>query len=924
MGAPAAGAAGVGYHCDDRRVRILVTDTLTTPLPSRRALRLWIAAATLSLALAFGLRLFQLDVQSLGNDEILSMRTVEARSIGEMLTATEALRDHPPLYFLVLRGWAGAAGRSDYAGRLLSVAFGLLTVALIGAALKQGGGISLGGLGLVLAAVAPFLIYFAQEARMYAPAGAAVALALVAVVRLVRAPSNRDFALFGGACLLGFYLDLTTAPALLFLAIALLIRFRRDPRSVAKLVAAGGAALILYLPWTLFQPAFESVYAGAAGTTELGEALGLAVPALVAGGTLAGQWVTPAAAVILLLAGLAMLLPVGRPSLRWILPLVVVGAVAAPIVLSQTGLGFAQRHIYPVAPVAVAFLAVAMVAAYRFPGPLGIAGLVVVAAMVVSNASYFTDPRQQRPDFRAAARFLEERMRPGDRLLYNAPWAEQPISYYLRGERVSEGMPPDVAAEREAAVAQLERLDSVRGRLWLVEWQQWFSDGERFVNGWMLDNAARFDRYDAPFVSIGGFITGDPVLAELPDGIEPRDAVFGDVIRLAGSTLDQSELSRGWLFVDLYWESLAPAGDDYKVFAQLIDESGAVWAQTDREPVAGSLPTSEWRPGQIVADPYEIRIPPGTPPGAYGLIAGLYQAESGQRLGTPALDGGMIGVVNIGPPEKTTAPEALPAGRQLDFRTGGLRLVGFEPPSEGGQSLLQGDQVTALLGWTAMTERPAGAPELVLVGSDGGIAARSPASPGGGYPASAWRRGESMMDRARLRIPANTAPGRYQLAVAGGGARVELFSVTVEEVERSFALPAIETAVGAMFGEVAELVGVDPNQSDGVAPRGTIDLTLVWRAVGAPNRDYSVFVHLVDRDGRIRGQSDGPPDGGLQPTGRWIAGQVVVDRRHFSVSNEALPGVHRLIAGLYDPITGARVATTAGEDAVEIGRIVVR
>ncbi len=53
-------------------------------------------------------------------------------------------------------------------------------------------------------------------------------------------------------------------------------------------------------------------------------------------------------------------------------------------------------------------------------------------------------------------------------------------------------------------------------------------------------------------------------------------------------------------------------------------------------PRGGTYPTSRWRPGEVVTDPYEITLPADLPPGEYPIEVGLYIAETGQRL---AVDG---------------------------------------------------------------------------------------------------------------------------------------------------------------------------------------------------------------------------------------------------------------------------------------------
>lgn len=79
--------------------------------------------------LAFGLRLYRLDFQSIWWDEGHSI-LVAVQPISQIPTLP-AMDVHPPAYFALLHGWIDLAGRSEFALRYLSTIFSLLTVALL-------------------------------------------------------------------------------------------------------------------------------------------------------------------------------------------------------------------------------------------------------------------------------------------------------------------------------------------------------------------------------------------------------------------------------------------------------------------------------------------------------------------------------------------------------------------------------------------------------------------------------------------------------------------------------------------------------------------------------------------------------------------------------------------------------------------------
>jgi uncharacterized membrane protein len=122
------------------------------------------------LLLAFALRVYRLDAQSLWYDEAVSAQ-LAAKGLAE-LTRWTANDIQPPLYYFVLSGWNRLAGDNEWALRFPSVAFGVLGVALAWSLARrifgQGrDGVVAAAIAALLAAVSPLYVYYGQEARMY-------------------------------------------------------------------------------------------------------------------------------------------------------------------------------------------------------------------------------------------------------------------------------------------------------------------------------------------------------------------------------------------------------------------------------------------------------------------------------------------------------------------------------------------------------------------------------------------------------------------------------------------------------------------------------------------------------------------------------------------------------------------------------------
>ncbi|MCL4534014.1 MAG: DUF2079 domain-containing protein [Bacteroidetes bacterium] len=127
--------------------------------------------------------------------------------------------------------------------------------------------------------------------------------------------------------------------------------------------------------------------------------------------------------------------------------------------------------------------------------------------------------------------------------------------------------------------------------------------------------------------------------------------------------------------------------------------------------------------------------------------------------------------------------------------------------------------------------------------------------------------------------------------------------------------------VGVTFGDQIALAGfrsAGPQASSGE----TLALKLYWQAKRAPDADYTVFVHLVDRDGRRWGQHDDYPVGKYFPTSEWEPGRLLQSDWTIPIPADAPPGEYRLLVGIYDFNTMRRLPA-AGSDAAPRGDNIV-
>ena len=120
----------------------------------------------------------------------------------------------------------------------------------------------------------------------------------------------------------------------------------------------------------------------------------------------------------------------------------------------------------------------------------------------------------------------------------------------------------------------------------------------------------------------------------------PVGAALGGAIRLVGATVGAPE--DGSLPVELVWQAIGRPDYSYTAFVHLLDESGALVAQSDAIPADG-YPTHHWYSGEYVADRHTLALDPALPAGTYTVVAGMYDALTLERLGAAQIASLAIG-----------------------------------------------------------------------------------------------------------------------------------------------------------------------------------------------------------------------------------------------------------------------------------------
>ncbi len=221
----------------------------------RDRLALW-----LILILALVLRVWGLGEKNLWLDESTSWQ-LAVSSLADLIRSA-AGDIHPPLYYLILKGWIGVFGDSLAGLRSLSVVSSMVAAYLMFRLARRGLPYVVACAALFWFAVSPHAIFFSQEARMYAAVTASVLGACLAYRHWVDSGFTSRIALAGYAVSVALSLYLHYLTALVVVAIWLHVVVLTVGRATRTSSAAGArrvpwatwllvhAAIVLaYLPW---------------------------------------------------------------------------------------------------------------------------------------------------------------------------------------------------------------------------------------------------------------------------------------------------------------------------------------------------------------------------------------------------------------------------------------------------------------------------------------------------------------------------------------------------------------------------------------------------------------------------------------------------------------------------------------------------
>ncbi|MBI4670637.1 MAG: hypothetical protein HY741_03080 [Chloroflexi bacterium] len=129
----------------------------------------------------------------------------------------------------------------------------------------------------------------------------------------------------------------------------------------------------------------------------------------------------------------------------------------------------------------------------------------------------------------------------------------------------------------------------------------------------------------------------------------------------------------------------------------------------------------------------------------------------------------------------------------------------------------------------------------------------------------------------------------------------------------------------ARFNDELALLDAKITRPPGVWRHGaTVEIDLTWQALKQPNRDYTVFLHIVDENGKPWGATDEKPQGAVASdrsalsTLKLVQGQIVSDTHAVQIDLKGPPEGYHIRLGIYPTATGQPAPTETGATEIRI------
>ncbi len=504
------------------------TNFSASPLKSQKKIP-WALLATTWLA--FLLRTVNLAGQSLWRDEVDAIR-FSSWTLPELIGGLFQTGHNGPLFFLLLRPWRNLAGDSEFALRYPSTLLGTLAIPL-GFVLARQLGFSRRVeliLGLLLA-TSPYLVWYGQEAKMYALLLAFVTLAFIAYLKALTGPTSLTpwfrrptgvwpgvwWGIFVVATTLSFYTHIL-APLMLIVyglvAVWYHAHLRRRWRGWLISMICLTAPYIPLLLWQfpLLWNDFQSGHPFYSLSEEIFLLLQLYSSGLV-------RFIGLTAIILfvfLFLCGLFLRERVTRPGEpgqghispgqgwptgKWPLYTTKRLTLAAwtllpPLIVYLISLRvpvFEDRYLIYITPAFYLLIVIGLMMVRQHAAWL--ASLCLGLILAINLMGIWQQQRQPiKPDFRAVAEYLSGQPQPPSAIMVQIPYLQHTLNYYYQGDyTLLEGLWTNANKTEATVDTEMTTLTADLTDLWLVVSEEELWDNRRLSRSWLNEHAHLVD-----------------------------------------------------------------------------------------------------------------------------------------------------------------------------------------------------------------------------------------------------------------------------------------------------------------------------------------------------------------------------------------------------------------------------------------------
>lgn len=765
----------------------------------------------LILLLAAFLRFYRISAPSLWSDEGNSAALIQY-SFGDIAQRT-AFDIHPLFYYWLLKIWNLFFGNSELALRSLSAVLGVAVVYLIWQLGRQMGGKRVGLVAAAIAAMAPLQVTYSQEARMYMLLTFLGCLTVLLGLRYVDHPPNIWLSLaYIFTATAGLYTHYAYPSILLAVNITFLLYLIKNSQLKihnSPLIHWLGLQLIpilLYLPWLPTAWRQLTTWPSEQEANSLREVLIGISNTLLFGLSWPYESGLFAAGLLALMLGVPGLVYALRKTqdatqsppffsllllyLWFLLPVALTIAVFSPAFL---------KFLLAASPPLILLLALSIASIIKLiPGPRRfsyLAGslmlLVITAASAISLYHYYYNPVFARDNYRGIVNFIKAVGGPDDAIILHAEGQQDVFNYYFdREPQVDIAIHPLPRQRPLNETATREELRSIAGTattVYAVYWATRQADPRGLIESWLDSHLYKATDQWYGNVRLASYAA---LQNKRANTLTPVDARLGNSIRLTGYGLASPQIAPGDILqLALQWQTTDPLSATYTVFIQVLDAANHLAGQRDAAPLT---PTTRWPVNQPVQDAHGVFIEPGTPPGRYRLIVGLYHSQTGQRLPVAGENGNDF--VELAPIDVIRPPAPLPREAfdievTLDAPLGDITLVGYDLYKVGERDALYtllhpGDPVHLTLYWSPKDTTPA--PLTVqVVDSEGNPTPVTFSMPLGENIVFTGESNEEIIRSQANFFLTNLPPGQYRLAfTSNAGGTKPVLSESFRVVER--------------------------------------------------------------------------------------------------------------------------------------------